>query len=57
MSAADLFFVAEEDGFSVSQMKGSVLVIPDVSHGNVGQLAADLFISTMKVRPRQPPHV
>ena len=30
-------------------MKGSPLLIPDVSRGNVGQLTADLLISTLKV--------
>ncbi len=30
-------------------MKGFPLLIPDVSRGNVGQLTADLLISTLKV--------
>ena len=42
-------FHAVESGVE-GKLANSLLIVADVSIGNVGQLAADLLISTMEVR-------
>ena len=45
-----VFVLAQQQPEAAPVFKGATLVIADVSRGNVGQLASDLFITTMQMR-------
>ena len=49
MALEDRLFYPTPSSASVPEFKGSTLIIPSVSIGNVPQLAVDLLIATLKV--------